>query len=94
MKLSKFFFENWFSGGPPCQERPKNSQNKSFGAIFCNFAHILKSAKQHTVQLEVFHQDLNLITGFEIFLAIQGVIFPKNAQNWSAIAYLMEYSIA
>ena len=45
------------------------------------------------IQLDVLHHDLKLASGFEIFLTIQGVIFCKKAQNWSKVAYLMEYSV-
>ena len=44
------------------------------------------------IQLDVLHHDLKLTTGFEIFLAVQGEIFKK-AENWSKVAYLMEYSV-
>ena len=45
------------------------------------------------IQLDVLHHDLKLTTGFEIFLAVHGVIFFKKAQNRSKVAYLMEYSV-
>ena len=71
---------------------PKNGQNKRFGAIFCTFSHINRSKNQQTIQSDVFHQYFKLIIRFEIFLAVQWVIFSKKAQNWSKIGYLMEYS--
>ena len=40
------------------------------------------------IHLKVFYQDLKSANDFVIFLAIQGVIFKKNTQNWSKIAYL------
>ena len=44
------------------------------------------------IQLDVLHHDLKLTTGFEIFLAVLAVFFKKS-QNWSKVAYLMEYSV-
>ena len=64
---------------------------KRFWPVFCTFAYINRSANQQTVQLEVFYQDLKLTASCEIFLALQGVKFSKNTENWSKIAYLMEY---
>ena len=87
------FFRKLVFRGSALSKRPQELQNKRFWTIFCNFAHVNKSAKQQTIQLEVFYHDLKLTTGFVIFFAIQGVIFSKNAQNWSKTAYLMEYSI-
>ena len=43
-----------------------------------HFTHINKSAKQQTVQLEVFYENLKLATGFQMFLTLQGgKIFKK-----------------
>ena len=86
-----FFWKTGFQGVRLVKKRPKNAQNKRFWAVFCTFALINKSANQQTIQLDVLHHDLKLTTGFEIFLAVQGVIVSKKAQNWSKIAYLMEY---
>ena len=56
------------------QERPK----QTFLSNFLRFTHINKSAKQQTVQLEVFYENLNLATGFQMFLTLQGgKIFKK-----------------
>ena len=77
----------------PCQKCLQNAQNKRFGAIFCSFLNINRSTNQQTIQLDAFRQDLKLKTGSEIFLVVQGVIFSKNNQNWSKIAYLVEYSV-
>ena len=53
-----------------------------------------RTTNQQTIQLDVFHQDLKLTAGFEIFLAVQGVVFSKKTDfNWSKIAYLMENSV-
>ena len=45
--------------------------------MFGNFLNINRSTNQKTIQLDVFHEDLKLITSFEILLAVQGVIFSK-----------------
>ena len=68
----------------------KNAQNDRFWAAFSTFAFVNRSANQQKIQLDVLHHDLKLTTGFEIFLAVRGVIL---AQNWSKIAYLMEYCV-
>ena len=88
-----FFSKIGFQGVRLVKKRPKNAQNKRFWAVFCTFALINRSANQQTIQLDVLHHDLKSTTSFEIFLAVQGVIFSKKAQNWSKIAYLMEYSV-
>ena len=82
--------KNWFLGGLSCQ---KNKQNKLFWAVFHTFALINKSANQQAIQLDVLQHDLKLTTDFEIFVAVQGVIFSKKAQNQCKIAYLMECSV-
>ena len=90
MKFNSFFSKIDFQGVrlvENAQECPK----QAFLGIFLHFAHTNKSAKQQTFQLEVFYQDWKLTTSFETFLALQGVKFSKNTQNWSKIAYLMEY---
>ena len=69
----------------------KKAKNKRFWPVFYTFAYINRSANQQTVQLEEFYQDLKLRTSCEIFLTLQGVKFSKNTENWSKIAYLMEY---
>ena len=88
-----FFLKVGFQEVGLVKKRPQNAQNKRFWAAFCTFAHINRSANQQTIQVDVLHHDLKLTTGFEIFLAVQGVIISKEAQNWSKIAYLMEYSV-
>ena len=73
----------------------KNAPNKRFWTVFCTLALINKSVNQQTIQLNVLRHDLKLTTGFEVFLAAQGLIFSKKKtnkqKNWSKIAYLMEY---
>ena len=42
-----------------------------------NHLNVNRSTGQQPGQLDVFHQDFKLTAGFEIFLALQGLIFSK-----------------
>ena len=71
------FWKIGFQGVRVVKKRPKNAQNNRFWAVFCTFAHINRSENQQTIQLDVLHHDLKLTTGFEIFIAVQGVKVSK-----------------